>query len=93
MTQADVSIPLTWSLDHQPSDQDIRTLRKALIDFNITAASIDASRDLAVFIHDAHGRLRGGIVAKYRGNVWRSTIYGLTTACMDKGMAHGYSKL
>lgn len=67
MTHTDTSTPLTWSIDHRPSAQAIQGLRKALVKFNIATASIDDSRDLAVWLHDAHGQLQGGVVAKIWG--------------------------
>jgi GNAT superfamily N-acetyltransferase len=65
--ETDAPSPLHWSIDHHPSDRAIQALRNELIAYNIATAAIDASQDLAVFLHDAHGRLVGGVV---------STIWG-----------------
>jgi ribosomal protein S18 acetylase RimI-like enzyme len=62
----DIPAPLQWSIDHHPSDRAIEAVRNELIAYNIATAAIDAQRNLAVFLHDAHGQLRGGIV----GTIW-----------------------
>jgi GNAT superfamily N-acetyltransferase len=62
----DFPSPLQWSIDHHPSDHTIQALRNELIAYNIATAAIDTSRDVAVFLHDAHGRLVGGVV----GTIW-----------------------
>jgi GNAT superfamily N-acetyltransferase len=62
----DIPLPLHWSIDHHPSDHAIQALRQELIAYNIATAAIDTSRDIAVFLHDAYGHLRGGIV----GAIW-----------------------
>ncbi len=67
MTSADASASLRWSIDNHPSRQVIQALRQALVEFNIATASIDDSRNLAVLIHDATGRLQGGIAGKVWG--------------------------
>ena len=67
MTAAtDFPSPLQWSIDHHPSDDAIQAVRHELIAYNIATAAIDTSRDVAVWLHDAHGGLRGGIV----GTLW-----------------------
>jgi ribosomal protein S18 acetylase RimI-like enzyme len=65
-TATDFPTPLQWSIDHHPSDRAIQALRNELIAYNIATAAIDARRTLAVFLHDAHGQLMGGIV----GTIW-----------------------
>jgi GNAT superfamily N-acetyltransferase len=62
----DFPSPLQWSIDLHPSDRAIQAIRNELIAYNIATAAIDASRDIAVFLHDAHGQLMGGIV----GTIW-----------------------
>ena len=62
----DFPSPLQWSIDHHPSDRAIQAVRNELIAYNIATAAIDTSRDIAVFLHDTHGQLRGGIV----GTIW-----------------------
>jgi len=64
--EPDFPAPLQWSIDHRPSDHAIQALREELIAYNVATAGIDASRDVAVFLHDAHGALAGGIV----GTIW-----------------------
>lgn len=66
----DSPTPLQWSIDHHPSDPVIQALRRELIAYNIATAAIDASRTLAVLLHDAHGHLRGGIV----GTLWGQCV-------------------
>lgn len=67
MTSAtDFPSPLQWSIEHHPSDGAIQALRNELIAYNIATAAIDASREVGVFLHDAHGRLLGGVV----GTIW-----------------------
>ena len=71
MTSAsDFPSSLHWSIDHHPSDRAIQALRHELIAYNIATAAIDASRDVAVFLHDAHDRLMGGAV----GTVWGQCV-------------------
>ncbi len=71
MTAAtDFPSPLQWSIDHHPSDRAIQAVRNELIAYNIATAAIDASRDLAVFLHDVHGQLMGGIV----GTIWGQCV-------------------
>jgi len=62
----DCPTPLQWSIDHHPSDDAIQALRNELIAYNIATAAIDTSRDVAVWLHDAHGKLMGGVV----GTIW-----------------------
>jgi GNAT superfamily N-acetyltransferase len=64
------SSPLQWSIDHHPSDRAIQAVRNELIAYNIATAAIDTSRNIAVFLHDAHGQLRGGIV----GTIWGQCV-------------------
>ena len=66
----DSPTPLQWSIDHHPSDHVIQALRRELIAYNIATVAIDASRNLAVLLHDAHGHLRGGIV----GTIWGQCV-------------------
>ena len=67
MTSAtDFPLPLQWSIDHHPSDDAIQAVRNELIAYNIATAAMDTSREVAVWLHDAHGSLRGGIV----GTIW-----------------------
>jgi GNAT superfamily N-acetyltransferase len=78
--------PLQWSIDHQPSDDAIQALRHELIAYNIATAAIDASRDIAVWLHDAHGSVLGGVV----GTIWGQCveIYYLWVHPSHRG--HGY---
>jgi hypothetical protein len=55
---------LQWSINHYPSDRAIQALRNELMAYNIVTAAMDASQDMAVFLHDTHGQLRGGIVGR-----------------------------
>ena len=71
MTAAtDFPAPLQWSIDHHPSDHAIHALRHELITYNIATAAIDTSRDVAVWLRDAHGRLLGGVV----GTIWGQCV-------------------
>jgi len=54
--------PFQWSIDHHHSAAAIQDLRHELIADNIATAVIDTSRDVAVWLHDAHGSLMGGVV-------------------------------
>jgi len=68
--ETDFPSPLHWSIDHHPSDRAIQALRNELIAYNIATAAIDASRDIAVFLHDAQGSLMGGVV----GTIWGQCV-------------------
>ena len=67
MTAAmDFPSPLQWSIDHHPSDHAMQAIRNELIADIFATADMDSSRDVAVWLHDAHGGLMGGIV----GTLW-----------------------
>ena len=69
-TAIDFPSPLQWSIDRHPSDRAIQALHNEIIAYNIATAAIDTSRDLAVFLHDAHGQLMGGTV----GTIWGQCV-------------------
>jgi GNAT superfamily N-acetyltransferase len=69
-TDTDFPSPLQWSIDHHPSDHAIQAVRNELIAYNIATAAIDTNRDIAVFLHDAHGQFLGGIV----GTIWGQCV-------------------
>ena len=58
----DTSAQLTRSVDLGPSEQVIESLRKQLAAHNIQQAHIDESQGLAVFVHNAHNQLVGGVM-------------------------------
>lgn len=71
MTSAtDFPSPLQWSIDHHPSDDAIQAIRHELIAYNIATAAIATSRDVAVWLHDAHGRLMDRVV----GTLWGQCV-------------------
>ena len=56
----------TWSVDHNPSKQDIEALRCQLIEYNIAQSHIDKGQNLTIFVRDPQEQLIAGIV----GWIW-----------------------
>jgi len=89
MTSAtDFSSPLQWSIDHRPSDDAIQAVRHELIAYNIATAAMDTSQNVAVWLHDAHGSLRGGIV----GTIWGHCVEITCLWVHPSLRCHGYGR-
>ncbi|MEM7018022.1 MAG: GNAT family N-acetyltransferase [Pseudomonadota bacterium] len=58
---------LKWLVERKPDQGYIDALHSALIDYNIKAAAIDQTQNLAVFIRDEQDVLMGGIAGRTWG--------------------------
>ena len=84
----DFPSPLQWSIDHHPSDHAIQAVRNELIAYNIATAAMDTSQDIAVWLHDAHGGLMGGIV----GTIWGHCVEITYLWVHPSLRGHGYGR-
>jgi N-acetylglutamate synthase-like GNAT family acetyltransferase len=84
-TDTDFPSPFQWSIDHPPSDHTIQAVRNELIAYNIATTAIDTNRDIAVFLHDAHGQLLGGIVGTIWGQCVEIKYLWVHPSCRENG--------
>jgi GNAT superfamily N-acetyltransferase len=61
---------LHWSFQVDPPAADVAELREELVRHNVQSSDIAQSKDLAVFIHDASGKLVGRIT----GDLWGTVL-------------------
>jgi GNAT superfamily N-acetyltransferase len=61
---------LHWSIQVNPPEEGVAELRDELARHNVQYSSIAGSRDLALFVRDASGRLVGGVI----GNLWGGVL-------------------
>jgi GNAT superfamily N-acetyltransferase len=56
-------------IDDSPTAEDVITVRRGLVDYNVATARIDEQQSLAVFIRDEHDHVVGGITGEVWGKV------------------------
>lgn len=57
------------SVEPSPSDEVIQTVRRGLIDYNLSRAAIDEVEKVAVLLRDARGEIVGGAIGQSWGEV------------------------
>lgn len=55
---------LTIAVEDNPTQEDIRTFIKNLVDYNASQVGEDVSYPIAIFIRDSEGKIVGGLVGK-----------------------------
>ncbi len=55
-------MPYTFALEPDPSDEDVKALRKGLDEYNRQFVSVEGAGPVTIFLRDADGALAGGLL-------------------------------